>query len=94
MQEIVKNMYCFKTFMLTDGFVTDFVRMEKSVLQGDCSSPLMFNLIINTFIQPVKHEQYEQYGYKFMRHLTQLHWYQSFDDDALYLVLKVKIRFF
>ena len=80
--------------MLTDGFVTDFVHMEKSVLQGDCSSPLMFNLITNTFIQPVKHEQYEQYGYKFMRHLTQLHWYQSFDDDALYLVLKVKIRFF
>ena len=80
--------------MLTDGFVTDFVHMEKGVLQGDCFSPLMFNLIINTFIQPVKDEQYKQHGYKFMRHLTQLHWYQFFDDAALYLVLKVKIRFF
>ena len=39
----VKNLYCcFKT-MLTDGFVTDFIHMEKGVLQGDCFSPLMFN---------------------------------------------------
>ena len=29
-REIVKNLYCcFKTSMLTDGFVTDFVHMEK-----------------------------------------------------------------
>ena len=67
--------------MLTDGFVTDFMHMEEGVLQGDCSSPLMFNLIINTFIHSVKHEQYEQFGYKYMRYLTPRHWYQ-FADDA------------
>ena len=50
--------------------------MEKGVLQGDCFSSLMFNLIVNTFIQSVKHEQYEQFGYKFMRYLTSCHWYQ------------------
>ena len=61
--------------MLTDGFVTDFVHMEKGVLQGDCFSPLMFNLIINTFIHSVKHEQYKQFGYKFMRYLTPRHQY-------------------
>ena len=27
----------------------------------------MFNFIINTFIQSVKHEQYEQFGYKFIQ---------------------------
>ena len=69
--------------MLTDGFVTDFIHMEKGVLQGDCFSPLMFNLIINTFIHSVKHEQYEQFGYKFMRYLTPRHWYQFADDAAV-----------
>ena len=40
-QEIAKNLFCcFKTSMLTDGFVTDFVHMEKGVLQRDCFSPL------------------------------------------------------
>ena len=61
--------------MLTDGLVSNFVCVEKGVLQGDCFSPLMFNLIINTFIQFVKHKQYKQVGYKFMRCLTPWHWY-------------------
>ena len=52
--------------LLTSGFVT-YVHMEKGVLQADCFSPLMFNFIINTFIQFVKHEQYEQFGYKFIQ---------------------------
>ena len=69
--------------MLTDGFVTDFIHMEKGVLQGDCFSPLMFNLIINTFIHSVKHEQYKQFGYKFMRYLTPRHWYQFTYDAAV-----------
>ena len=48
-REIVKNLYCcFKTSILTDEFVTDFVHMQKGVLQGDCSSPLIFNLIIRS----------------------------------------------
>ena len=83
-REIVKNLYCcFESSTLTDGFVTDFVHMEKGVLQGDCFSSLMFNLIINTFIHSVKHEQYEQFGYKFVRYLTPRHWYQFADDAAV-----------
>ena len=69
--------------MLTDGFVTDFIHREKGALRGDCFSPLMFNLIINTFIHSVKHEQYEQFGYKFVRYLTPRHWYQFADDAAV-----------
>ena len=57
--------------------------MEKGVLQGTCFSPLIFNLIINTFIQSVKHEQFEQIGYKFMRYLTSRRWYQFPDDAAV-----------
>ena len=69
--------------MLTDGFVTDFIHMEKGALQGDCFSSLMFNLIISTFIHSVKHEQYEQFGCKFMRYLTLRHWYQFANDAAV-----------
>ena len=45
-QKIIEKLLktcCFKTSMLTDGFVIDFVHMEKGVLQGDCFSPLMFH---------------------------------------------------
>ena len=83
-REIVKNLYCcFKTSILNDGFVTDFEHMEKGVLQGNCFSPLMFNLIISIFIQSVKHEQCEQFRYKFMRYLTPRHWYQFANDTAV-----------
>ena len=47
--------------------------MEKGDLQGDCFSQLMFNLIITKFIQSVKHEQYENFGYTFMRYLIPCH---------------------
>ena len=40
--------------MFTYGFVTDSGHMEKGVLQGTCFSPLMFNLVINTFIPPAR----------------------------------------
>ena len=50
-REIFKNLYCcFKTSILTDEFVTDFVHVQKGILQGDWFSPLIFDLIINTFI--------------------------------------------
>ena len=45
--EIVKNLYCcFKTSILSDCFVTNFVYMEKVVLQGGCLSLLISNLIV------------------------------------------------
>ena len=90
-REIVKNLYCcFKTSILTDEFVTDFVHMQKGVLQGDCFSPLIFNLIINTFIQSIKHEQYEQFGHKFVKYLTPRHWYQFADTAAVISGLESK----
>ena len=90
-RKIVKNLYCcFKTSVLTDEFVTDFVHMQKGVLQGDCFSPLIFNLIINTFIQSIKHEKYEQFGYKFIRYLTPRHWYQFADAAAVISGLESK----
>ena len=66
-RKIVKNLYyCFETSVLTLALLLTSYIWKKVFLQGNCSSPLMFNLIINTFIHSVKHEQYEQFGYKFM----------------------------
>ena len=57
-REIVKNLYCyFKTSILTDELVTYFIHLQNGVLRIDSFSPLIFNLIINKFIQSIKHEQ-------------------------------------
>ena len=67
-QEIVNNLYCcFKTYVLTDDFVTDLTHMKK-FLQWDCFTPL------------VKHKKYEQFGYKLLTNLTPRHLYQLADD--------------
>ena len=39
--------------------------MGYGVLQGDCLSPLLFNLCLNNFIQHVKAEKYRQFGFSY-----------------------------
>ena len=46
-------------------------------------SPLAFNLLINTFIQYIKHDNFQQLGYKFLQHLKPRHGYQFVDDAAV-----------
>ena len=41
-----------------DWFTTPFLHIKKGVLQRDSLSPLVVNLIINTFIQFVSQEQF------------------------------------
>ena len=50
MQSLVRSLY-------TD-FQTFFINVGRGVLQGDCLSPLLFNLCFNTFIQHIKDENY------------------------------------
>ena len=56
----------FYTTTLTKSYATDFIKVEKGVLpgvlQGDGLSPLLFNMVINTFIQHLKKKQYTQLG--------------------------------
>ena len=47
------------------------------------ASPLLFNLIINTFIQHIKQKEYEQLGYKFSKYFSPRHWYQFADDASV-----------
>ena len=52
---LIQQLYTkFFTCITTDSYRTDFIHVGKGVLPGDYLSPLLFNLIINTFIQHVK----------------------------------------
>ena len=49
--EIIKSLYTdFHTAIITSDFSTPFIQVGRGVLQGDCLSPLLFNMCFNTFI--------------------------------------------
>ncbi|CAB4002828.1 Hypothetical predicted protein [Paramuricea clavata] len=54
----------------------------RGVLQGDCLSPLLFNMCFNNFIQHIKAEKYRQFGFSF-KLLNPIHWLQFADDAAV-----------
>ena len=61
---IVKSLYVqFHTTITTSHFSTEFLPVSKGVLQGDCLSPLLFNLLFNTLIQYIKSDKFQQMGY-------------------------------
>ena len=63
-QLMIKSLYTnFKTSIITSDFNTPFVEVGRGVLQGDCLSPLLFNLCFNTFIQHIKSQKYQQFGF-------------------------------
>ena len=70
----------FYTTILTKSYATDFIRVEKGVLQGDSVKPLLFNMVINAFIQHIKKEEYTQLGYSFHKASYPRHWFQLADD--------------
>ena len=62
----------------------------RGVLQGDCLSPLLFNLCFNTFFQHIKADQYCQNGFFNLNtengnlfSLNPLHWFQCADHAAV-----------
>ena len=56
--------------------------MGRGVLQGDCLSPLTFNLCFNTFIRYISDPTFAQFGFS-TASLTPLHWFQFADDAAV-----------
>ena len=85
-QSLVTSLYTdFHSFIISDGFSTPAIPFKHGVLQGDCISPLLFNMCFNTFIQFVKQEKYKQLGFSPHDETDRLfhlvHWFQ-FADDA------------
>ena len=80
--DIILNIYNdFYMTILTKSYATDFIRVEKGVLQGDSLSPLLFNMVISKFIQHIKNEEYTQLGHSFHKAFYPRLWFQ-FADDA------------
>ena len=85
-QALVTNLYdYFQTSIITDNFISPAIPVGRGVLQGDCLSPLLFNMCFNTFIQFIKQEKYKQLGFSTDdatdRLFKPIHWFQ-FEDDA------------
>ena len=82
--DIIVNIYNgFTTSVATKDYITPAVKFEKGVLQGDCLSPLIFNMTFNTFIQSLeKSDELKQMGYVYNKILNPINWFQ-FADDAV-----------
>ena len=87
-ENLIKDLYTdFQTSIITEQFHTPFINVGRGVLQGDCLSPLLFNMTFNTFIQHIKSEKFRQLGFlkvseNGMR-LNPTHWFQFADDAAV-----------
>ena len=88
----IKNLICslytdFQTSIITEQFNTPFITVGRGVLQGDCLSPLLFNMSFNTFIQHIKSEKYRQLGFWKLSQIgipcNPIHWFQFADDAAV-----------
>ena len=77
----------FQTSTITDKFNTPFTTVSRGVLQGDCLSPLLFNMSSNSFIQHIKSESFLQLGFwKFNKTgipCNPIHWFQFAGDAAV-----------
>ena len=57
----------FTTRIACKDYITDPILVERGVLQGDCLSPLLFNLVFNSFIQTIKSDEFKQLSYRYTK---------------------------
>ena len=73
----------FSTSVAIKTFVTYHLQVEKGVLQGDCLSPLLFNMPFNTFIQTLtKSKEFDQLNCRYDNIIQPGNWFQFADDVA------------
>ena len=66
-----------------DQKTTDPIRVERGVLQGDPSSPLLFNLCFNTLMLTLDQPMYRKLGFSWgAKHSRQQRSWLQFADDA------------
>ena len=67
--------------------------MGRGVRQGDCLSPLTFNLCFNTFIRYISDPKFTQFGFS-TSSLNPLHWFQFADNAAVITSLEHENQLF
>ena len=87
-KSLISGLYTnFKTSIITDHYRSPAIPVCRGVLQGDCLSPLLFNMCFNTFIQFIKAEKFKQLGFSTSENSDCLfhpvHWFQFADDAAV-----------
>ena len=87
-QALIFSLYeNFHTSIVTDEYTTPAIPVRIGALQGDCLSPLLFNMCFNTFIQYIRQEKYRQFGFsphdENDRLYNPIHWFQFTDDAAV-----------
>ena len=87
-QNLVVSLYAdFHSCIISKNSAIPAIPFKRGVLQGDCLSPLIFNLCFNTFIQFIKQEKYKQFGFSPLdeneRVFHPVHWFQFADDAAV-----------
>ena len=81
---LIKNYYNgYNISIGTEDYTTDPIAVKKGVLQGDCLSPLLFNMIVNTLIKTIDDEKIKLMGYSYCKSLLPRHWFQFADDSAV-----------
>ena len=48
----------FYSSVVTEAYQTSFIKVNTGVLQGCCFSPLLFNMLVNTYVQYIKSERF------------------------------------
>ena len=66
----------FYSSVVTEAYQTPFIKVNRGVLQGCCFSPLLFNMLVNTYVQYIKSETSQPL-------LKPKHWFQFADDAAI-----------
>ena len=64
------------------------IHVQKGVFQGDCLSPLLFNMCVNTLIKTIDNEKLKCLGYAYNNTITPKHWFQFADDTAIVTALE------
>ncbi len=85
-KDLIRSLYTnFQASVITEQFNPPFVTIGRGVLQGDCLSPLLFNMTFNTFIQRI--DVKNTVNLKFLRlsesgiPLNPVYWFQFADDQ-------------